>query len=112
MIYDVQIVVKRFDSAKVPRIAVHASSGVLCFASSSSVTVCSFPPTVVRSLPLRHRRIQSNKPQPGPRGFRLGLGLRGGGGEVARGLVGAKLGKVRFLFFMLGLGGGVAIFPN
>ena len=77
----------------VPRMAVHASSIVLCFASSASVTRSVFPPVVVRSFPLRQRRIQSSSPQPGPSAFRrwdllpgavVDTGLEGGGGERVR----------------------------
>ena len=46
--------------------AVHASSGVLCCASSSSVTGLGLPPLQPRSFLERQRRIQSNRLHPGP----------------------------------------------
>lgn len=46
--------------------AVHASSGVLCCASSSSVTGLGLPPLQPRSFLDRQRRIQSNRLHPGP----------------------------------------------
>lgn len=46
--------------------AVHASSCVLCCASSSSVTGLGLPPLQPRSFLERQRRIQSNRLHPGP----------------------------------------------
>ena len=53
--------------------AVHASSGVLCCASSSSVTGLGLPPLQPRSFLERQRRIQSNRLHPGPSFPRLAL---------------------------------------
>lgn len=55
--------------------AVHASSGVLCCASSSSVTGLGFPPLQPRSFLERQSRIQSNRLHPGPSFPRLAAGL-------------------------------------
>ncbi len=46
--------------------AVHASSSVLCFASSVRVTGFGVPPFPARSLLLLQSRIQSRRPHPGP----------------------------------------------
>lgn len=51
--------------------AVHASPGVLCFASSSSVTGLGLPPLQPRSFLERQRRIQSRRLHPGPSLVRL-----------------------------------------
>ena len=60
----------------IPLMAVHASSGELCFASSSSVTGLGLPPLQPRSFLERHRRIQSRRLHPGPSLPRLaGLAL-------------------------------------
>ena len=47
-----------------PRIAIQTSSSSLCLANSSSVTSRTLPPTPVRSLPLRPKRIQSINERP------------------------------------------------
>ena len=52
--------------SSIPFMAVHASSGVLCCASSSSVTGLGLPPLQPRSFLERQRRIQSNRLHPGP----------------------------------------------
>lgn len=69
----------------------------------------------VRSFPLRHRRIQSSSPQPGPSAFRRGdllpgalfdTGLEGGGGERLRfAAFAATFGSVICFRNGLGLGG-------
>ena len=94
----------------IPLIAVHASSIVQCFASSSSVTHSVAPFTPVRSFPLFPRRTQSKSPQPGPRFLRpffskgfLVVGL----GGTARVTVRSLLGKLPLLLDDNGLQGGV-----
>ena len=98
--------------------AVQASSMVLCFASSASVTTLFSPPVPARSLPLRLRRIQSNSEQPGPSallrcdllpGTLLVLGLAGGGGDMVRLGAAAKFGSVICFRTTVGLEGGVLL---
>lgn len=102
----------------VPRMAVQASSMVLCFASSASVTTLFSPPVPARSCPLRLRRIQSNSEQPGPSallrgdllpGILLVLGLEGGGGDMVSVGAVAKLGSVICFRTTVGLEGGVLL---
>ena len=102
----------------IPRMAVQASSMVLCFASSASVTTLFSPPVPARSFPLRLRRIQSNSEQPGPSallrgdllpGTLLVLGLEGGGGDMVSLGAAAKFGSVICFRTTVGLEGGVLL---